>query len=106
MKTETIDKHNSLQNSSIDNYIVNLVQKAFLNVSEPLLEVVVDKIITRRLSDTSGESPIDIDEAATLIKKSKQTVYYYCSKNLIPFHKSESRNIFFRSELLLWLKGK
>ncbi len=106
MKTNPIENRNGLQNPLIDSYFMNLMQKAFLNISEPLLEGVVDKIISRKLSDKTGESPIDIEEAALLIKKSKQTVYYYCSKNLIPFHKSESRNIFFRSELLNWLKAK
>jgi excisionase family DNA binding protein len=46
-----------------------------------------------------GEEPIDIDEAALLIKKKKNTVYKYCSQNTIVFHKSGNKTLFYRSEL-------
>lgn len=88
---------------SFDFLIQQAVEKALLNVSEPLLESVVDRIISRKMSENKDE-PLSIEQAAELIHKKKQTVYSYCSSGKIPFHKSGNHNIFFRSELVEWLK--
>jgi excisionase family DNA binding protein len=88
---------------SFDFLIQQAVEKALLNVSEPLLESVVDRIITRKMTENKDE-PLTIDQAAALIHKKKQTIYSYCSLGKIPFHKSGNHNIFFRSELVEWLK--
>jgi excisionase family DNA binding protein len=88
---------------SFDFLIQQAVEKALLNVSEPLLESVVDRIITRKMTENKDE-PLTIEQAAELIHKKKQTIYSYCSLGKIPFHKSGNHNIFFRSELVEWLK--
>ncbi len=90
---------------SFDYFIQQAVEKALMNVSEPLLESVVDRIITRKMSENKDE-PLTIEQAAELIHKKKQTVYSYCSLGKIPFHKNGNHNIFFRSELVEWLKAK
>lgn len=51
------------------------------------------------------ENPIEIQDAAKLIRVSVPTVYAYTSSNKIPFHKSGKKVLFFRSELLDWLKS-
>jgi excisionase family DNA binding protein len=88
---------------SFDFLIQQAVEKALLNVSEPLLESVVDRIISRKMHESKDE-PLTIEQAAELIHKKKQTIYSYCSLGKIPFHKSGNHNIFFRSELVEWLK--
>lgn len=88
---------------SFDYLIQQAVEKALLNVSEPLLESVVDRIIARKMNENK-DVPLSIEQAAELIHKKKQTVYSYCSLGKIPFHKSGNHNIFFRSELVEWLK--
>ncbi len=88
---------------SFDFLIQQAVEKALLNVSEPLLESVVDRIITRKMHENKDE-PLTVEQAAELIHKKKQTIYSYCSQGKIPFHKSGNRSVFFRSELVEWLK--
>jgi excisionase family DNA binding protein len=88
---------------SFDFLIQQAVEKALMNVSEPLLESVVDRIISRKIIENKDE-PLTIDQAAELIHKKKQTIYSYCSSGKIPFHKNGNHNIFFRSELVEWLK--
>jgi predicted DNA-binding transcriptional regulator AlpA len=97
---------NSQQTNTFDFLIQSLVEKALLNVSEPLIEGVVEKVISRKLNN-AHEDPLDIDQAALFLKKAKQTIYGYCSKKTIPHHYSGSAKlIFFKSELLEWLKSK
>ncbi len=92
--------------NSFEGLIQGLVEKAILNVSEPLIEGVVEKVITRKLNN-AHEDPLDIDQAALFLKKAKQTIYGYCSKKTIPHHYSGgAKLIFFKTELLEWLKAK
>lgn len=51
------------------------------------------------------ENPIDIKECAKLIKVSIPTLYGYTSRNEIPFSKNGKRLLFFRSDILEWLKS-
>ena len=88
---------------SFDFLIQQAVEKALMNVSEPLLESVVDRIIARKMNENKDE-PLTIEQAAELIHKKKQTIYGYCSNGKIPFHKSGNHTVFFRSELIEWLK--
>jgi predicted DNA-binding transcriptional regulator AlpA len=102
----TVNFDNSQQTNTFDFLIQSLVEKALLNVSEPLIEGVVEKVISRKLNN-AHEDPLDIDQAALFLKKAKQTIYGYCSKKTIPHHYSGSTKlIFFKSELLEWLKSK
>jgi predicted DNA-binding transcriptional regulator AlpA len=102
----TVNFDNSQQTNTFDFLIQSLVEKALLNVSEPLIEGVVEKVISRNLNN-AHEDPLDIDQAALFLKKAKQTIYGYCSKKTIPHHYSGSAKlIFFKSELLDWLKSK
>lgn len=100
----TAPKSFSAEEATFDGLVQRLVEKALLNVSEPLIETVVERVITRKITD-DADHPMEIEEAALLVKKSKQTLYNYCSQGKIPFHKSGSRNIFFRKELIQWLRS-
>ena len=62
------------------------------------------KVAKNATKNMEEEEPLDVNEAAKLVKKKAATIYTYCSMGLIPFHKSGGRNIFYRSELLIWLK--
>ena len=61
---------NGQQNNSFEGLIQGLVEKAILNVSEPLIEGVFEKVITRKLNN-APEDPLDIDQAALLSEKSQ-----------------------------------
>jgi excisionase family DNA binding protein len=90
--------------NSFDYLIQKAVEKALLNVSEPLIETVVERVIQQKLYDTKDE-PLSIEQTAEFLHKKKQTIYNYVSKGLIPFHKSGAQVIFFRKELVEWLKN-
>ena len=93
-------------NHPLESMIQLMVEKALLNVSGPLIENVVERVIARKFEEDRDE-PLDVIQAAALIRRKPQTVYSYCSKGLIPFHKmgEGGKSIFFRSELLEWLKN-
>ncbi len=46
-----------------------------------------------------------IDQAANFLSLSKPTIYYYTSKNLIPFSKQGKRVFFSKSDLISWIKA-
>jgi predicted DNA-binding transcriptional regulator AlpA len=107
LQMKNIENSNQTGNTNtFDRLIQSLVEKALLNVSEPLIEGVVEKVISRKLNN-AHEDPLDIEQAALFLKKAKQTIYGYCSKKTIPHHYSGSAKlIFFKTELLEWLKSK
>ena len=93
-----------VQANTFDGLIQNLVEKALLNVSEPLLEEVVERVISRKMASTY-EDPMDIDQAAAFLKKAKQTIYGYCSRNQIPYHYSGGAKLVF-SKQSYWTGSK
>lgn len=54
------------------------------------------------LSDV--DNPLDIKKAAKLIGKTVPTLYGYCQRNEMPYIKNGNRLIFFKSEIIAWLK--
>jgi len=50
------------------------------------------------------ENPLGIKEVSTLIGKTVPTLYGYCQRNEMPYHKNGNRLIFFKSEIIKWLK--
>jgi excisionase family DNA binding protein len=89
-----------------DSMFLTFLETAIKNAAEPILTKLFEDSHRSQLNRELGEEPIDIDEAARIIKKSKNTVYSYCSKGTIVFHKSGNKTLFYRSELLIWLKSK
>ncbi len=101
-------KNTELQQSQTlpDNIFLTFLETAIKNAAEPILTKLFEDSHRNQMNREMGEEPIDIDEAALLIKKKKNTVYKYCSQNTIIFHKSGNKTLFYRSELLEWLKSK
>lgn len=69
---------------------------------EGLRQIVREEISNIR-DETEVEEFIDINEASTIVKKAKQTVYQYCNSGKIPFYKNFGKIYFKKSELLEWI---
>lgn len=89
-----------------DSIFLTFLETAIKNAAEPILIRLFKDSHLNQMNHEMGEEPIDVEEAARIIKKSKNTVYSYCSKGTIVFHKSGQKTLFYRSELLEWLKTK
>ena len=50
------------------------------------------------------DKPLAIEEAADLLKLSKQTIYKYVREHEIPFSKKGKRLYFSKAEILEWIK--
>jgi predicted DNA-binding transcriptional regulator AlpA len=50
------------------------------------------------------DDPKSIDEIEKLTGYTKPTLYGYCQKNKIPYHKKNGRLFFFKSEIIDWIK--
>lgn len=55
-------------------------------------------------SQPIDDLPLSIDEVASLIGKTKPTIYGYVSRNEIPHSKSGGRLYFFKSQIIEWIK--
>jgi len=51
-----------------------------------------------------ADDPKSIDEIEKLTGYTKPTLYGYCQKNKIPYHKKNGRLFFFKSEIIDWIK--
>ncbi|WP_158848490.1 MULTISPECIES: helix-turn-helix domain-containing protein [unclassified Algibacter] len=51
-----------------------------------------------------NDYPVSIDEIEKLTGYTKPTLYGYCQKNKIPYHKKNGRLFFFKSEIIGWIK--
>lgn len=51
-----------------------------------------------------SDDPKTIDEIAIFTGYTKPTIYGYCQKNEIPYHKKNGRLFFFISEVIEWIK--
>jgi predicted DNA-binding transcriptional regulator AlpA len=50
------------------------------------------------------ENPLGIEDVSKLIGKTVPTIYGYCQRNEIPYYKNGNRLIFWKSEIIQWLK--
>lgn len=50
------------------------------------------------------ENPIAIKEVAEVTGLTVPTLYGYCQRNEIPYHKKGNRLYFFKSEIIEWIK--
>ncbi|WP_051638140.1 helix-turn-helix domain-containing protein [Maribacter sp. Hel_I_7] len=69
------------------------------------LDLFLEKFSFTNLSKDEIEQPIEIDEACSYLKESKDSLYKKARKGLIPCHKKNGRLYFFKSELLEWIKS-
>jgi predicted DNA-binding transcriptional regulator AlpA len=76
------------------------------------LEILIESSVLRAVKKSEAltydgqtvENPLNIDELEKLTGYSKPTLYGYCQKNTIPYHKKNGRLFFFKSEIILWIK--
>jgi predicted DNA-binding transcriptional regulator AlpA len=66
--------------------------------------VLEDLILNKSEHQPESDNPLNIKEAAKLIGKTVVTLYGYCQRNEMPFNRQGNRLIFFKSEIILWLK--
>lgn len=51
------------------------------------------------------DNPLAIKEVAALTGLSVPTLYGYCQRNEIPYHKKGNRLYFFKSQIIEWIKA-
>ncbi|NVK08065.1 MAG: helix-turn-helix domain-containing protein [Tenacibaculum sp.] len=61
-------------------------------------------LIIQKKPHPKEEEPIKIEEVAELTGYSVSTLYGFCSNGTIPFFKRNSRNFFFKGEIIEWIK--
>ena len=67
---------------------------------------IIALLLNKAEPESHTESPIEdgIKGVAKLIGKTVPTLYGYCQRNEIPYHKNGNRLIFFKSEIINWIK--
>lgn len=61
-------------------------------------------ILQKPETDNQSDDPKNIDDIAKLTGYTKPTLYGFCQKNEIPYHKKNGRLFFFKSEIIAWIK--
>jgi len=56
-------------------------------------------------AELQPETPLSIKDVSKLIGKTVPTIYGYCQRNEIPYSKNGNRLIFWKSEIIQWLKS-
>jgi len=60
-------------------------------------------ILNKAETQPETDNPLSIDNIALLTGYTKPTLYGYCQKNVIPYHKKNGRLFFFKSEIIDWI---
>jgi len=55
-------------------------------------------------SEPTEDLPLTIKEASKIVGYTVPTLYGYCQRNEIPYHKKNNRLFFFKQELIEWIK--
>ena len=78
---------------------------------EELQTVIIDCVnvclkTSKDYLDTQSEpdNPLNIKEVAELTNLTVPTLYGYCQRSEIPYHKKGNRLYFFKSEIIDWIK--
>lgn len=61
-------------------------------------------LLKKEENQPKNDNPIFIDEVVKLTGYTKPTIYGYCQKNEIPYHKKNGRLFFFATEIIEWIK--
>ncbi|MBU2921491.1 helix-turn-helix domain-containing protein [Winogradskyella psychrotolerans] len=61
-------------------------------------------ILNKAKPQTENNTPLNINDVANLTGYTKPTIYSYCQKNEIPYHKKNGRLFFFKPEIIDWIK--
>lgn len=71
---------------------------------EQYLIALNEKVNLENSDQDSVDQMLTVEEAAGLLKLSKQTLYRYVQLKVIPVHKKGKRLYFIKSELVDWVK--
>lgn len=63
-----------------------------------------DLLINNSKPQQAINNPLGIKEVAKLTGYTLPTLYGYCQRNEIPYHKKNNRLFFFKSEIVDWIK--
>ena len=61
-------------------------------------------LLNKAENQSTIEIPVFLDKIVELTGYTKPTIYSYCQKNEIPYHKKNGRLFFFTSEIVDWIK--
>lgn len=61
-------------------------------------------LLNKADNNPEADTPIGIKEASKFIGKTVTTVYGYCQRNEIPYNKVGNKLLFFKSELIEFIK--
>lgn len=84
-------------------YTFEQTQRDVAEVKKDLKELKA-LLLEKAKNQSKTDDPLSIDEAVKLTGYTKPTIYGYCQKNEIPFHKKNGRLFFFKSEIIDWIK--
>ena len=77
------------------------LDKRLSNIENLLLDI---KHEPQHKSQPEPDNPLNIKEVVKLTGYTKPTLYGYCQRNEIPYHKKGNRLYFFKSEIIDWIK--
>tara|TARA_R110002126_G_scaffold39767_1_gene117567 strand:+ start:28839 stop:29171 length:333 start_codon:yes stop_codon:yes gene_type:complete len=84
-------------------YTFEQTQQDVVEVKKDLKELKT-LLLSEAKNQTTIEVPIFLDKVVELTGYTKPTIYSYCQKNEIPYHKKNGRLFFFTSEIVDWIK--
>ena len=61
-------------------------------------------LLQKANTQTESNNPLSIKEVAELTGLTVPTLYGYCQRNEIPYHKKGNRLYFFKSNVIDWIK--
>ena len=83
---------------------IEIESASIAELEKMISRVVAEQLKSVRTSDTYENEFLSVDEAASLLKVSKDTIYQKTSKNEIPFYKQFNRLFFKKEEILDYIK--
>ena len=71
------------------------------NIESILLDI---KHKPKKENESNDDNPLGIKDVAKLTGYTLPTLYGYCQRNEIPYHKKHNRLFFFKPEIIDWIK--
>ena len=72
--------------------------------SKKILNKLIALLIDKEESQLESDNPLNIKDVAVLTGLSVATLYGYCQRKEIPYHKTGNRLRFFKTEIITWIK--
>ncbi|WP_027125289.1 helix-turn-helix domain-containing protein [Gelidibacter mesophilus] len=81
-----------------------LIESRLRNIEDLILDL-KDSSRLPTLVISEDEDPKDINQIAKLTGYKPKTIYEFCRKKTIPYHKKNGRSFFFKSEIIEWIQS-